>query len=129
MSGAPEESRTKTPPAARRPYDRDIWAERYGDFVPVRVEDIFWVEAERDYVRLHTADASFLLRETISNMEARLDPDMFIRIRRSAMVRRDRIALIRRPGYRDYRVQLTNAAELRAGRTYIRQIRAMIAAR
>lgn len=121
--------REQAPESVGKRYERDIWAERYGDFVPVRVEDIYWVEAERDYVRLHTAEASYLLRETISNMEARLDPDIFIRIRRSALVRRDRIAAIRRPGYRDFRVQLTNAAELRAGRTYIRQLRALIAMR
>lgn len=109
-----------------RAFEKDIWAERRGDFVPIRVTDIFWVEAERDYVKLHTADASFLLRETLSNMENRLDPEQFIRIRRSAVVRRDKIAGVRRPGYGDFRVRLTSGAELRVGRTFVKHLRAIM---
>lgn len=121
--------REQARPGDRKRFEKDIWAERRGDFVPVRVADIHWIAAERDYVRLHTIDGSYLLRETISNMEARLDPEQFIRIRRSALVRIERIASIRRQGYGDFRVQLTNSEELRAGRTYIRKIRDLIAAR
>ena len=107
----------------------EIWVERRGEFVPVRVSDIDWVEAERDYVRLHVNGSSYLLRETIGGMEERLGPERFIRIRRSALVRRDRIAAIRRPGYGDFRIQLTNGEEVRVGRTYVRQVRTLIAAR
>ena len=83
--------------------------------------------AERDYVRLHAHGQSYLLRETISSLEARLDPEHFIRVRRSALVRIDRITGIRRPGYGDFRVRLTDGSELRVGRTYVKRIRELIA--
>ena len=115
-------------PAAPR-YETQIWTERRNRFVPVKVADIDWVEAERDYVRLHVAGESYLLRETIGAMEARLDPEQYVRVRRSALVRRERIQAIRRAGYGDYRVQLSSGGEVRVGRTYVKGMRALIAPR
>jgi len=97
--------------------------------VPVKVGDIDWIEAERDYVRLHVGSESYLLRETIGAMEARLDPEQYVRVRRSALVRRERIQAIRRAGYGDFRVQLSSGSEVRVGRTYVKDMRALIAPR
>jgi DNA-binding LytR/AlgR family response regulator len=107
--------------------DGEIWVERRGELIPVRIADIDWVEAERDYVRLHLLGTSYLMRDTMSGLERRLDPQQFVRVRRSALVRRSRIVSIRKPGYGDVRIQLTSGAEMRVGRTYISQIRALIA--
>lgn len=115
-------------PAAPR-YEAQIWTERRNRFVPVKVADIDWIEAERDYVRLHVGGESYLLRETIGAMEGRLDPEQFVRVRRSALVRRERIQAIRRAGYGDYRVQLSSGGEVRVGRTYVKGMRALIAPR
>ena len=114
-------------PAAAHRYETQIWTERRNRFVPVKVADIDWIEAERDYVRLHVGDDSYLLRETIGAMETRLDPEQYARVRRSALVRRDRIRAIRRAGYGDYRVQLNTGSEVRVGRTYVKAMRALIA--
>lgn len=108
-------------------YETEIWAQRRGDFARVRVADIEWVEAERDYIHLHAGGARFMLRETMAGIEARLDPEQFIRVRRSALVRVDRIARIRRVAYGDLRVALASSAELRVGRTYVRSVRDRIA--
>src|SRR3546814_9874327 len=56
------------------------------------------IEAERDYMRLHVGARSWLIHQTIKSLEARLDPDRFIRIHRSKMVRRDGIAGLRHHG-------------------------------
>ena len=121
--------RGQAPAASARRYETQIWTERRNRFVPVKVDDIDWIEAERDYVRLHVGDESYLLRETIGAMEARLDPEQYARVRRSALVRRDRIQAIRRAGYGDYRIQLNSGSEVRVGRTYVKGIRALIAPR
>lgn len=115
--------------AAPRRYVTEFWAQRMGELVCVRVEEIDWIEAERDYVHLHVGDRSFLLRETIGGLEERLDPADFLRIRRSALVRTGRVGSIRRAGYGDYRVQLHTGVQLRVGRTYLKSFRAKLLAR
>jgi DNA-binding LytR/AlgR family response regulator len=107
-------------------YETEIWAQRMGEFVRIRAADIDWIEAERDYVHIHVGDRSYLLRETIGGLERRLDPAEFIRIRRSALVRSERIRSIRRAGYGDYRVQIAGDRQLRVGRTYVKTVRARI---
>ena len=60
--------------------------------VRLAVEDIDLIQAERDYMRLHIGARSYLLHQTIAALEVRLDPEQFIRIHRSTIVRRDRPA-------------------------------------
>ncbi|HEX6587407.1 MAG TPA: LytTR family DNA-binding domain-containing protein, partial [Longimicrobiales bacterium] len=57
----------------------------------VRTEDVDWFEAAGNYVRLHVADRSHLIRSTMSAIEERLDPQQFVRIHRSTIVNVDRI--------------------------------------
>jgi len=109
-------------------YETEIWAPRGSGFERVLVSDINWVEAERDYVHLRTGARSYLLRETMNGIQGRLDPDMFIRVHRSALVRVDRIGSIRRPGYGRFSVQLTSGEEVPVGRTYVKQIKKLLGA-
>ncbi|WP_269713799.1 LytR/AlgR family response regulator transcription factor [Caulobacter sp. NIBR2454] len=108
-------------------FAREFWAQRRGDFVRVPVEHLDWIEAERDYVRLHARGQAYILRATLANMASRLDPALFVRIRRSALIRADRIEAVRKPNYGDYRVVLTSGQELRVGKTYLKSVRDLIA--
>ena len=107
----------------------ELWAERRGAFVRVPVQQIEWAESERDYVRLHGPDGSYLLRATLSEMQARLGGGQFLRIRRSVLVRRDRIASVRRSGYRNVLVRLISGAELRVGATFLKDVRSVLRGR
>jgi two-component system LytT family response regulator/two-component system response regulator AlgR len=109
-------------------FETEIWAPRGCGFERVLVADINWVEAERDYVQLRTGARSYLIRETMNGMEARLDPNVFIRVHRSALVRIDRIGSIRRPGYGRFSLLLTSGEEVPVGRTYVKQIKKLIGA-
>jgi two-component system LytT family response regulator len=60
----------------------------------VRAETIDWLDAQGNYVRLHIGGRSHLLRDTMTGMEAKLDPNEFVRVHRSAIVNIDRIAQI-----------------------------------
>lgn len=53
----------------------------------VSADSVRWIEAARDYVRLHTADGTHLIRETMRNVERRLSPSAFVRVHRSTIVR------------------------------------------
>jgi two-component system LytT family response regulator len=62
-----------------------------GRVVFVLADEIDWIEAAGNYVRLHAGSASHLVRETMAKLEARLDPERFVRVHRSAIVNVDRI--------------------------------------
>ena len=109
-------------------YETDIWAPRGSGFERVLVSDINWVEAERDYVHLRTGARSYLLRETMNGIQERLDPEVFMRVHRSALVRIDRIGSIRRPGYGRFSILLTSGEEVPVGRTYVKQIKKLLGA-
>ena len=112
------------PDAATRPaYDREIWVQKRAEFRRVPVTQIDWIEAERDYIRLHAAGDSYLLREPIGRMEERLDPADFVRVHRSALVRRERIVAVQQAGYGAIRVQLATGIAVRVGRTYVTKVR------
>lgn len=112
-------------PAAARGL-ADIWVQKRGEFVRLRVDDIDWIEAERDYVRLHAGGDTYLLRHTLGGLQARLGGDRFLRVRRSALVRKDRVRALRKAGYGDVRVRLASGEELRVGRTYVKAFGALL---
>jgi len=57
----------------------------------VRAEDIDWIQSSGDYVRLHVGTACHFLRQTMKELQAKLDPKRFLRVHRSAMVNLDRV--------------------------------------
>jgi two-component system, LytTR family, response regulator len=84
----------------------------------VPVAEIDYVRAEDNYVRLHVGERSYLHRETLASLEARLDPRAFLRIHRSALVNLDRVAELEVLFAGDYTVFLRDGTRLPAGRTY-----------
>ncbi|MBU1376964.1 MAG: LytTR family DNA-binding domain-containing protein [Alphaproteobacteria bacterium] len=107
----------------------ELWVQRRGEYLRVLVDDIDWVEAERDYVHVHARGERYLMRQTLTGIQARLGARRFVRIRRSALVRADGVHAIRKAGYGDVRVKLTCGEELRVGRTYVTKIRALLSPR
>jgi two-component system, LytTR family, response regulator len=84
----------------------------------VRTEEIEWIEAAGNYVRLHMKDQSHLFRETMNQMEARLDPHRFFRIHRSRIVNTERIKELQPWFNGEYVVVLQNGTQLRLSRSY-----------
>jgi two-component system LytT family response regulator/two-component system response regulator AlgR len=80
-------------------FETELWIDGRGGAQRVLVRDLDWIEAERDYVRLHVGARSYLIRDSIRGLVERLDPEAFVRIHRSAVVQRDRVTqLAPRPG-------------------------------
>ena len=92
----------------------------------VRVAEIERIEAEGNYVRLHTGDRSHLVRETLKGVEARLDPGQFVRIHRSALVAVDRIRSIEARAEGEYLVTMRDGARLVSSRGYSARVRALL---
>ncbi len=113
--------RTQAPPAWRSRF-----VIRDGDTTRiVASEAIDWIEARNYYVRLHAGDQRFLLRESLSKVEAELDPAQFARVHRSAIVNLRRVDSVRRDGARRL-VQLKNGVSVPASRGRWEEMKARI---
>lgn len=84
----------------------------------VAARDILHLSAEGNYVRVHTADGAHLVRGTLADLEARLDPAHFARIHRSGLVNIDAIQEVRTHVHGDYLVVLKNGELVRLSRRY-----------
>ena len=84
----------------------------------LKVDEIDWIEAAGNYVRLHTGRDAHLLRETMNALEAKLDPDKFLRIHRSTIINIERIKEMH-PLFRgEHVVILRDGTRLTLGRGY-----------
>jgi two-component system LytT family response regulator len=90
------------------------------------IEDIRWFEAEENYVRIHTAGESHLLRETIGHLESRLDPRSFIRIHRSSIVNLQYVKEVKREANGDASVVLTGGEKIALSRSYRSRIQRLV---
>ena len=81
-------------------------------------DEVDYVRAEDNYVRLHAGERSFLHREALSSLEARLDPRRFLRIHRSTIVNLERVVELESLFAGEYVVFLRDGTRLTAGRTY-----------
>jgi two-component system, LytTR family, response regulator len=84
----------------------------------LRVEEIDWIEAAANYLKLHASQEAHLLRETMNNLETRLDPEKFLRIHRSTIVNIERIQELQPWFHGDYIVLLRDGTKLTLSRSY-----------
>ena len=107
----------------------ELWVPHRSELLRIAVNEVHQIDAERDYVRLHVggpdAGRSYLLLQTIAGLEERLDPEQFIRIHRSTILRRDNIRGLRHDGLGVWSAELVNGEALRIGRTYLARVKAM----
>ena len=103
--------------------DMSFWVSSRGETHRICASDIVWIQAERDYVRLHTDGRSYLYHESLAALAERLDPASFVRVHRSAIIHRRRLRSFRRGQFASLTAVLDNGTEVRVGRTYERLIR------
>ena len=88
IPGAPAPLAHATAPARRR----DRFAIRVrGQVLFVKAADLESIAAEGNYARLNTGNGSYLIRESLQNLESELDPELFVRVHRSAIVNIERV--------------------------------------
>jgi two-component system LytT family response regulator len=117
VSGAPVERSEAAERIAIRDGTRTVF---------VALSEIDWIEAADYYVQLHVGARSYLHREPMRDLEARLDPRRFMRIHRSAIVALDRISELRPSAHGDHCVRLRDGTELRLSRARRARLRAVL---
>ncbi|MEJ7927231.1 LytTR family DNA-binding domain-containing protein [Sphingobium sp. AN641] len=113
------------PSPSQPDWAEEFWVPHRSELIRVATTQIDRIEAERDYMRLHVGAHSYLLHQTISSLETRLDPTDFVRLHRSHIVRRDHIARLRHDGSGVWFACLADGGEIRIGRTYLANAKAM----
>ncbi len=107
----------------------ELWIPHRSELIRIATSEVGRIDAERDYVRLHVGEGdaarTYLLLQTIAGLEKRLDPDKFIRIHRSTILRKDRITGLRHDGLGVWSVEMGDDEALRIGRTYLPKVKAM----
>lgn len=112
-------SRLESLLTARPPEPGRIAFRADGRVVFLKHSDIVWIEAANNYCVLHLADQKrFMLRETLSSLEARFSSSGFARINRSSLVHLDRIRELQSATYGDYVVVLDTGQRLPLSRNF-----------
>ena len=93
-----------------------------GRVVFLKVEEIDWIETSANYVEVHVGKQSFLLRETLGALEAKLDPKQFARVHRTTMVNVDRIQELQPWSHNDFMIVLRDGVKLKMSRRYRRNL-------
>jgi two-component system, LytTR family, response regulator AlgR len=122
---APAASPSPPTPREASGWLEEIWAPHRSEMVRVLTARIDLIEAERDYMRLHVGARSYLIHQTISELERKLDPAVFIRLHRSTIVRRDFIAGLQHDGLSTWRALLTNGRQVSIGRSHLSAAKAL----
>jgi two-component system LytT family response regulator len=106
----------RAPKSAKTKYLGRIPVEMRGQVRVVPVDKIDYISASGPYAELHVGDRTYAVRERMQTLEERLDPAIFMRVHRSAIVRLDRIDTLLRSSGGDYAVRLKDGTELSVSR-------------
>lgn len=96
------------------------------DTTLVLTEEIDWISAAGHYLELHVGSEKHLIREQLNRLEAKLDPEKFVRIHRSIIVNLDSIKSLHPLFNGDHLVILNNGQELNVSRTYHEKLMALL---
>lgn len=90
-----------------------------GEITRVQVANIDWVDAAGDYMCIHTNDGqTHILRRTMKELEQELDPRIFVRVHRSAIVNVNTIAKLQMLANGEHQLMLTNGQSVKVSRSY-----------
>ena len=112
------ESAPPAPAGDQAAFPRRFLVKGDGQMYFVAVDEIDWIEAYGNYVRLHVGKGVHLIRETLGNIERKLDASRFARVHRSSIVNLDRVARMDLWGAGDYVVLLKDGTKLKLSRWY-----------
>ena len=110
----------------KAPFETEFWVRSGAGLIRISVETIECVSSEDEYIGLHTARGSHLMRSSIRQFQQRIEPDQFVRVHRRWLVRKSAIAELRTQRLGGAEVVLRNGKRLPAGRVYLKELRRSI---
>jgi two-component system, LytTR family, response regulator len=111
---------------AQQSLDRRLVIRTGGRVVFLDLDEVDWIEAAANYVKVNVGKDSYLLREAISRISEKLDPGRFVRIHRSTIVNISKIKELQPCDSGEYIAVLKNGKGLSCSRTYRNQLQQLI---
>ena len=108
-------NQTSSPPKSQ---STKMLVKSNGRLIIIHIDDIDWIEAWGDYVRLHCKGKSHIVHQKIGDIETRLGPQRFLRIGRSAIINADRIKEMEPMNHGDYLITLHDSTQVNLSRNY-----------
>lgn len=107
-------------------YARRLLVKAHGRIHLLSVNDIEWIEADDYYASVHLGQDSFLIRESLSHLQQRLDPRQFLRIHRSSIINVRCIKELQSWFHGEYLVIMKNGTKLHISRSYQKDVLAAL---
>ncbi|MEP6493487.1 MAG: LytTR family DNA-binding domain-containing protein [bacterium] len=92
----------------------------------IRAETIDWLDAQANYVQLHIGGRTHLLRDTMTAMETKLDPSVFVRVHRSVIVNIDRVATIEPHVHGEFEITMRDGSRMTTSAAHSAKLRGML---
>ncbi|GEK09658.1 response regulator transcription factor [Pseudoalteromonas sp. McH1-7] len=109
-------------------FPESLAVKEQGEIIRVSTGSIQWVDAAGDYMCLHCSDGqTHILRKTMKDLEQELDPTLFVRVHRSAIVNTKQISKLVTQSSGEYLLVLENGQELKVSRSYRDKVKAALA--
>jgi two-component system LytT family response regulator len=103
-------------------FEQGFWVRHKEGLVRVLVADIRRIEADKDYALIHTGTRTHILRTTMRELQARLDPREIVRVHRSAFVRLGTVRRVERNRRSLMRLHTEDGAVIDVGASYARGV-------
>jgi two-component system LytT family response regulator len=97
-----------------------------GEFSFVRPADVSWIEASGNYVRLHTPTGQHLVRTSITDVGERLDPALFLRVHRRAIVNVDAIKKLEPYFHGEFVITMNDGSQVTSSRNFSGGLRGLV---
>lgn len=97
---------------------RTISMKSGSEWIRVKLDDILWIEAAGDYMCVHTSQGTHIIRKTLKQFEQELDPNLFPRVNRSAMINLSLLKKLTPNSNGEYLAQLTSGDSVKVSRKY-----------
>ncbi len=108
---------------SENPYLEKVMVKKSGKMVVLDINEIYWVEATGDYVNFHTDKSSYLVLQSLSHLQIRLNPERFVRVHRSAIVNLEAIKEIVPWSKGQWKIHLKNGQETFVSRSGAKRIK------
>lgn len=124
----PDRSAGDAPAAFVSAWLNHLWVPHRGVMQRLDLRAVSRIDAEGDYVRINAEQGRFLLKETLTRMAEKLDPKMFLQLRRSLIVRADSVRGVRHAGLGAWEALLADGEWVRIGPTHWKVVKARLLA-
>ena len=128
ISRAESAAESRSPAPARPAPPTRVAFKVGGDFVFAGMDELIWIEAQREHVQVCVGGQIHRVRESLQGVEQRLDPAQHVRIHRSFLVNLAHIKRIAPTAYGDYTVVMSDGTRMRLSRSYRHQLQTLLPA-